>query len=235
MKYIIIIVILLVVHFKAYSSENECVFQGTVHPVEKTETIKELYNIACRFFINNFDAKLNPEIKLNNVYYIESWKILDFLPDDFEGYGLFYTANELTRNDIYIKTNETGLFKDKKDKIANQSVVFHELIHFFIKSASFEHFLKNDIVRNGVIEEVLCYWSQNKYVQMVTEGKNNLMDYIIPDNEKFVLSDDLPTGFYVRYVFSKKSLIYNSIHFINNDIKEKYNKFINGEYPLPKW
>ena len=177
-KYTILVIVSFLFHFKAYS--NECVFQGVVEPSEKTDTIKELYGIACHFFLETFGAKLNPKIKLNSVRYIDDWSLVSN-DDESTTHGMFIGWETPEINDIYINP---GIFWKTfiEDEIVEKSVVFHELIHFFIKSATFEYVRANEIIRDGVMEEALCYWSQSRYVEIAT-GDQNLMDYILPSNE----------------------------------------------------
>ena len=230
MKYLIITIVSFTIYSKAYS--NECVFQGMVHPAKKTETVKKLYNLACNFYIDVFDATLNQKIKLNNVYYIENWENLDYAPNDNDDlHGLFYDREDLLVNDIYINTNSlTSAFTH--DEIVEKSIIFHELIHFFIKSANFEYLSENKIDRNGLMEEIISYWAQNKYIETITKGRNNIMDYILDTNKEknFVLKDNFIYISYLLYIISWKKFVYNAIYFLNNNTKKKYNMMINNKY-----
>ncbi len=84
------------------------------------------------------------------------------------------------------------------------------------------------------MEEVLCYWAQNKYIEKVTQGRKNITDYMTADTETegLTLSNNFP---YIAPLLKKHSMpifIYNSIYFFNDDTKAKYNKLINNEYPM---
>ncbi len=243
MKYAVLTSILLAFCCKAYS--NECIFQAKVHSPDKMEATKELYeetkelyNIACRFFIDTFGTKLDPKISLNNVYYVGDWKVLDILdinmpfPDTL--HGLFYNSRDPKVNDLYINTSFLYSVSSllRPEKVVEQSIVFHEIIHFLTKSAIFEYVLETKIDRNFLLEEALCYWSQNKYIEMATSGRKNMMDYVTSDTEGLVLSENFPSNLPSLITFSWEKTVYNSIHFFNGDTKEKYNKFVNNEYPM---
>ncbi len=233
--------VLLLIHFRAYSSE--CLFEAKVHPPEKTEATKELYHEACRFFIKTFGVKLNPKIKLNNVHYVEKeedWQplidagIVEKIPHGVF-YSLLHDPEVATINDIYINTDvppEIASFTE--DEIAKQSIVFHEFIHFFIKSANFEYVLEKNIEANRPMEEALCYWAQNKYIERTTRGRDNITDYMTTDTETegLTLSNNFPSIAPVLKKHSMPIFIYNSIYFFNDDTKAKYNKLINNEYSM---
>ena len=237
MRHLFLITILVILHFRAYS--NECLFEAKVHPPEKTETTKELYHEACRFFTDTFSVKLNPKIKLNNVHYIEKeedWKsIIDAGIVNDISHGVFHSPfhdpEVATINDIYINTGlPPELASFTEDEIAKQSFVFHEFIHFFIKSAKFEYVLEKNIKRNGLMEEALCYWAQNKYIERATQGLNNITDYMTANTEGLTLSNNFSYAMPLYYMLSMKIFIYNSIYFFNDDTEAKYNKFINDAY-----
>ncbi len=234
-KYTITAIILLL-HFKAYSSE--CVFQGAVHPVEKTEMVKEVYKKACHFFTNTFGTKLSPKIKLNSVRYITDWNLLD---TDYKGVidktlcGFFEKSHrDSPINDVYLNLNcfyhESALFI--QSDVVELSFLFHELIHFFIKSASAEYVLENKIKRNGIMEEALCLWSQNKYIEEVTND-DNIMSFVNGGYQPHPNPED-NFAFYAPAFFLQagKKFIYGSIHFFDEDTKGKYNKLINNQYVM---
>ncbi len=242
MRYLFLITVLVIFHFRAYS--NECLFEAKVHPPEKTEATKELYHEACRFFTKTFGVKLNPKIKLNNVHYVEKeedWKSLvdaDIAEDNALGvfYSPFHDPETKTVNDIYINTrglfSKLSPFVKDQNKIMEQSFVLHEFIHFFIKSAKFEYVLENNIERNGIMEEALCHWASNKYIEKATQDRKNITDYMKADTEEFVLSDDFPSISRIIYRKPLTAFIYNSIHFFDSDTRAKYNKLINNEYTM---
>ncbi len=226
-KYTILAIVLFLFHSKAYS--NECVFQAVVEPSEKTDTVKELYGIACHFFIETFGAKLNPKIKLNNVRYIDDWSLVSD-NDESMTHGMFVDWDKPEINDIYINPGNFGK-TFTEDDIVEKSVVFHELIHFFIKSANFEYVRENEISRDGIMEEALCLWAQSKYVETAT-GDRNLMDYILPDDEDISITKHfIYFSFLMFHDTSKwKRFVNNSIHFFNDDPKGKYNRVTKGIY-----
>ena len=116
--------------FIAYA--DDCKFSGKVHPEYKTTEVSDLYTQACIWFLNNFDVILDPEIVLNNVYYIKSWDeiVLNYKHLNYENlYGIFYIYKDKHINDIYFNTMEKNVFQ--KNDIVDKSILYHELIHFF--------------------------------------------------------------------------------------------------------
>ncbi len=208
-----------------------------MEPSEKTDTVKELYSMACRFFIETFGAALNPKIRLNNVRYIDDWSVVSAVSGESEEenertHGIFVGWGEITTNDIYVNTNNIGK-NFIEGEIAENSVLFHELIHFFVKSANFEHFLENEITRDVPMEEALSYWSQNKYVETVTGGLD-LMDYILPEDEDISITEHFPyISFFMFNSPGWRRFVHNSIHFFNDDPKEEYNRaVVRGLYSI---
>ncbi len=105
-----------------------------------------------------------------------------------------------------------------------------KLLNFFIKSANFEYVRANEISRDGIMEEALCYWSQSRYVKIAT-GDQNLMDYILPSDEDISITEHFP--YVALFMFKSpfwRRFVRNSIHFFNDDPKGKYNRVIRGLY-----
>ncbi len=217
--------------FQSYS--DDCFFQGTVHPEQKTQRVKEVYTIACHFFTKTFAARLKPGITLNNILFIRDWAGVPFL-DDPELDSLtaaFYHPTDDFTNNIYI--NETELKKTfVEDPVCKEAILFHELIHFFYKSASLEYRVSNKIERNLVMDEALSYWSQNQYIETETQGKRNLMDCLkSPEKESFVLKENFAEEYAVLfYAFDWQKFVYNAIHFMDSDPQGEYNNIVNGKY-----
>ena len=229
MKYLIMIIALLLIHSEAYS--EKCVFTGTVYPAEKTEDVKRIYGVACRFFTNTFRAELDPNMKLDSVRYVNRWEDVNIVFSD-DLYAFFYSGDDSQFNDIYINTrNYKEMFVPDLDRIFEDSMVFHEMIHFFFKSDNLQYLTENRIARNWDMEEVLAYWSQNQYIKGVTQGKN-IMDYVWDDDGGFKLID--PQGFVniaePLHSISTEAFIYQAIHFLDGDPRGKYVKIVNNKY-----
>ena len=232
MKHLILTIILFLTYSKAYS--EECVFTGTVYPIEKTEIVRKMYNVACRFFTNTFNAKLDPNMKLDSVRYVNSWEGMDIISDKKVLYAIFHSSEDPLINDIYINPNDYGdvFDKNKQDKTLEDSIALHEMIHFFFKSANLKYLTENEIARNGDMEEVLAYWCQNQYIKEVTKDKKSIMSYIRKNGEGFKILD--PDHFIeisgLLYYFSTASFMYQSIHFLDGDPREKYVEIVNNKY-----
>ncbi len=228
MKHLIITIILLLTYSEAYS--EECVFTGTVYPVEKTEVVKEVYGTACRFFTGTFNAKLDLNIRLDSVRYVDSWEDVS-IPVENNVYAFFHNGEVASVNDIYININDYGdIFF--QSKVLEDSVIFHEMIHFFFKSANLKYLTENEIGRNGAMEEVLSYWCQNQYIKRVTEGKKDIMDYVQGSTQDFNLLDlDSFIGISdILYEMSKAGFIYQSIPFLDEDPQDTYTGIVNNKY-----
>ena len=234
MKHLVIMIFLFLICSGAYS--EECVFTGTVEPFEKTETVKELYRKACLFFTNTFDARLNPEIRLSGVRYEEGWSqgTLDIIlrkDGHKDVYAFFHDGTNPLVNEIYVNLKGYGrIFSE--NEVSENSVLFHEMIHFFFKAANLEYLTKNGIERNQLMEEVLSYWCQNQYVKEVTEGKKDLMDYVHGGGEGFGIID---TDAFINLAFTiysmvQEGFVFQSVRFLDDDPKGKYNRIVNNQY-----
>ena len=232
--------VLILTHAQSHGSE--CVFEGKVYPSEKIETIKNLYEEACSFFIETFSTQLDPEIKLKNVFFTESWKDVEFVGGGNDLlHALFYDPRERLRNDIYIRWKPEFVAKSfdlssiEAKEVVRNSVIFHEIIHFLFKSSSFEYREENQIrVENFIMEESLAYWSQNEYIKAKTE--NDLLHYINKKTSDFKIYSDetFIERSTVFMMLSWEKFVHGSIHFINNDPFEKYNNIVKDVYkPFP--
>ena len=59
--------------FSEIKANDDCTFTGKVHPQTKYQEVAELYHFSCNWFTTNFNITFDPEIVLNNVYYVENW------------------------------------------------------------------------------------------------------------------------------------------------------------------
>ena len=225
---------------QAYAT-TECLFEGTVHPSEKTEIVKDIYQTTCLFFVKKFSIQLNPEIKLNNVFFVEDWNNVDFINyKDDSLHAVFYSPIDLSVNDIYIKWNpefisqDFNLLFDEDAEIIESSIIAHEIVHFLFKSSNFEYRKRNGIVvKNFTMEETLAYWFQNEYIKIKTG--NNLMDYISTNISEFKTYDD--EGFVevaiLLYQMAWDRFVHSSIDFINRNTTEKYKNILDNKYIPP--
>ncbi len=229
MRHLIMITLLFLAYSKSYS--EECVFTGTVDPVGKTETVKEIYNITCRFFTGTFNAKLDPNMKLDSVRYVDSWEGVEIVSDD-DNCAVFHNGTDPSVNEIYVNTNGCKDTFPSGDQVFEDSLVSHEMIHFFFKSANLKYLTENGIERNTVMEESLAYWCQNEYIKEVSGGKKGIMDYTQSGGQNFKSLD--PDTFIresqVLFVMSDETFIYHSIDFLNGSTKERYAGIVNNNY-----
>ncbi len=236
------------------SVPSECVFRGTIHfpPEEteaektrKTEMIREVYEKACHFFTGTFKAKLNPNIKFNNVYILRSWEGVDpnAISPNSDFYILFTSRQERPlENDLYVNEPKMAEHFYLDDGIAERSVFFQGFIQFFFKSANLEHRVARNIQGNQYMDMSLFLWCQDRYIKGATQGKKSLWDYFKNvRKEDLVLVDDFvekaDSLFYMGWV----PFFYNAFNHIDKDPEGEdknpqveYNNIVNNNYPFLK-
>lgn len=220
------ILVFLISH-SCFSMAN-CDFSGTVHSKEKQQELEELYNYTCEWFADTFKISYDPAIILENVFYVNSWDEVDPLgKEDLQKLWGYFSMDlsEKGNNNIYLINSTDDTPFENSDFVA-KSFLFHELIHFFVKKSSFET-IKNARFNEGM-HETIAYWSQNQYVEMITD--NTLIDYLKNKKEKCEISElftRMATTFFGANV---NKFICQAIHFLDEHRLEKFNNITNGWY-----
>ena len=215
-----------------------CIFKGKVHPENKYEEVSNLYKLSCEWFISHFESYPDPEIVLTDVYYIDNWDSVLFINGRPSGilYGYFHKFREKKNtNIIYLELSEKEAFK--KADILNQSFLFHELIHYFIKAANFEK-LSNNNYSDAPMHEAIAYYAQDQFIQIITKGEKALFDFF-----DLMLKDQLvSTGIHsfpgladMLYTWKPGSFILGAIKYFESGVLDKYNMLINGSYIRPQF
>ena len=214
------------------AGEQDCVFQGRVHPENHYKEVSKLYRESCEWFVETFDVTFDPEIVLNNVYYILDWSEVPFVQPYDELYGIFNKVEDKSVNDIYFRMADQGAYI--RSHIINRSIVVHEMVHFFIKKAHFEQNMENGAYENVPMFEAFVYWAQDRYIKSVTNGQLGLLDYMKEEAGKaFPLLDPFPRVSYRLYMgHNLKMFVHNAIQWFEKDPKGRYQQLINGDFPL---
>ena len=213
--------------------KSACVFQGRAHPETKQEETARLYSLICQWFLTHFNVTFDPEIILNNVYYIDSWDEVEFvtIPGNSVQHGLFHHITNKYINDIYFLEGETPVY-DTQDDIINQSIIVHEMVHFFTKKAAFDSIIANKVYKNHPIIEAFTYWAQDQFVQYATQGRHRLVDYMseVTGNATAVTFTPFPDVSYLLYRSNYKGFVYNAVLWIGRNPAEKYQAIMNGDF-----
>ena len=213
---------------------NNCEFSGEVHPKTKTAEVREVYQLSCQWFTENFSVKIDPDIVLNNVYYISSWDSLTevSLEDTIGLVGLLVNGKDKYKNNIYLNLNLTENFFDKS-KVVEKSILFHEIIHFFVKAANWTDDPKEikNLYKNMSLHEAFAFFAQNEYIKTVTNGEKELLDYC--DCNKEEISAETPfvtvSGMLEKFDFDK--FLHNGILFFSENTDAKYQRLVKQQYP----
>ena len=211
---------------------NDCKFSGEVHPKTKTAEVREVYEMACLWFTKNFLVKIDPDITLNHVYYIDSWdSVTELSLGDTTGLaGLLFDVKDKHKNNIYLNIKKNPF---DKGTVVENSIVFHEIIHFFVKASNWSDDPKEirKLYKNMSLHEAFAYFAQNEYIKMVTNGEKELLDYCDCEKEKISKGTHFIFVSEMLQMFDYDKFLYNGILFFSNDAEEKYKKLITKKYP----
>ena len=218
--------------FSFFSFAEVCVFKGKVHPESKYEEVSNLYKLSCDWFISKFMSSPDPEIVLTDVYYINKWSEVEFAegrPSNIL-YGAFFKSKEKNTNVIYLELSKKAPYI--KTDILDQSILFHELIHYFVKAASFDK-LKHNNDSDRAMHEAMAYYAQDQFIQIMTEGKKTLFDFFDPTFAWLLISPDdffFPDMAYILYINNPGSFILGAVQYFKTRPLDKYNMLVNGHY-----
>lgn len=215
---------LILLFFNVKVLAENCTFTAEVTPIKYHSETKALYKEICNWYYTTFNQK--PLLSLDKVFYITSWEGVDIVKDKpylQELKGVHCCNIWTERDEIYINISHY-----KENTVYNQSILVHELIHFFIKSSNFDKLITSGSHRDEAMHEAFAYWGQNKFIEKHSDF--NLMTYI----EKYIGNYEIAESFSCDaegfYILTYDFFVYNAIHFFNEHTKLKYNKLINNEF-----
>ena len=175
--------------------------------------------------IEIFELEYQEDITLDTITYVRDWSdsgIVEPL-DSIQLYGLFISMIEKDVNKIRILNSRkfVPLYRD--------SVIVHELAHFFTKKAIFKEG-EGGYWGMGMME-VIGYYMQDLYLK--EHGDKGVLWYYSADDKKSNIDDD--TFAYsadLLYMTNRDSFLNYAVVFFNKDAPEKFKNFTKGNYSI---
>ena len=219
--------------FFCLSVSADCEFESTVFPNKEYKRMEQLYTTTCLWFSRVYTNEFDPDIILEKIFFIESWDEVKESKDlDRENLlGLFTSGIEKKTNKIWINTSvsDNHLINNNKDYI--DSLIVHELVHFFTKRANFELLSKNIIDKH--FTEAIAYYAQNEY--LIAHTGEDLFKYIKKTTEEeFVVSDlqikNFPCQVHIFTFFGLDFVVHHSIAWMSENPAKKYKNIMSNTH-----
>ena len=211
---------------------DPCHFSAKVTPEKWKEKVQSIYEEMCHHFMDTFpDYPLNPEIPLNDVKFVKSWDEVDYVTDSDHLAGLYYSPyTDRDINEIIVQWPaqteywyHTELWLD--------SVLAHEIFHYFTKSCCFEELKKVENLDASIIE-ASAYWAQNEYIK---RHSNMILTDLISKKSSTEVKDmvnmeSFSTVANILYMMAMHRYLHNAPKWFGNDPQKKFDNLIKGHY-----
>ena len=182
----------------------------------------ELYQWTHDKMIEVFELEYQEDIYLDEIIYVTHWSehrdVIKEPKDAVELYGLYGKYTEKNTNTIWVYGPR------KIDTLYRDSVLVHELAHFFTKKAIFEEDFN---MPRGMIEAV-GYYIQNLW--LLEQGPHGILLY---NDIKKKLPKKIDNFAYMAdiiYMMNHEGFLNYALVFFNKDAPRKFQNLKNGFY-----
>ena len=169
-----------------------------------------------------FECEYQEDIYLGEIHYVKAWsearEVVKKPKDAVELYGLFGSFIEKEDSDIWVYSPR------KINTLYRDSVLVHELAHFFTKKALFVEDFQMPI---GMIEAI-GYYIQNLW--LLEQGPHGVLWYNEVEKK---LPEDIDNFAYIAdllYWMNRESFINRALVFFDKDAPQKFQNLANGVY-----
>ena len=209
---------------------DPCEFKATVTPEHQTERVKEIYEDMCTWFSKTFRVIPEPNIPLQSVKFVDSWKEVEWITQEPFGnlYAAFYSIKKKDISEIVIIDESTPKEYWFDNPLHKDSVIAHEIVHYLVKASVFESISKIDNI-NRAIGESHAYWCQDKYIKRHSFGEKGLLDFVINRDDKDLVIDFVFLS-YNLYDMAPEKYLYNAIKWFGLSPLKNFEDIIRGKY-----
>lgn len=220
--------------FSSISYAEKCDFTAKVHPEERHNRTKIVYEEVCNWYYKLFGTY--PAVPLTEVHFVslvdETDTVSVVVGNNTQKHSSGFCCGELNENKIHIdeEGDRNSLINASNSRVYFDSILAHEIIHFLVKSANADRFVKSKAGLNKGMYEAFAYWGQNKFIER--HSKYSLPDFILKDNDlKYTRADNFEQLADLIYRHSIPYFVFNAIYFFDDNLQEKHDKLIDNKFP----